>query len=82
MAESEKVCSTCRWWKPEPDDGKYRTMGECRQKPPVPVFEPHPQQPMTRAVWPLTTSTEWCGRWLDGSDAMVPDRAGRKRGAR
>lgn len=62
-----QTCFSCRWWWSE-DAPLPRDMAECRQGPPCGVTsEPDPARPylmVPRPLWPVTRSSDWCGRHL------------------
>lgn len=58
-----KSCAECRWWVSSgrssgPGGVGGDPLGECRVLPPGP--QPGARE-APRAMWPLTTTQQWCG---------------------
>ena len=56
MNKDRDRCESCRWW----DESKVLDGGYCRVDSPRPSAEGY-------AVWPLTSSGDWCGRFERGA---------------
>jgi hypothetical protein len=57
-------CSNCRFWlKAQVEDAE---VGVCRRYPPTLYGLP----PYSRADFPLTAGTTWCGDWRPFADAV------------
>jgi hypothetical protein len=61
-----KTCSTCRYWDPE---GKVSEDIACRRYPPTTTQQERQTDKgkvkLIITIWPLTTSTDWCGEWME-----------------
>ena len=60
-------CGTCKFWQHQ--IGGSPDIGYCKYDPPFPMFGSHFQQagsgkPELSYNCPLTTSADWCGRWI------------------
>lgn len=58
MNNNSILCQNCIFWVQVSND-----FGECRRKPPIPAVNPKTADPFTRALFPNTRDTDWCGEF-------------------
>lgn len=60
MSDHWDRCPNCRFWWVDKSG-----FGQCRRFPPTPTVKDG------RALWPVTSSGDWCGEWSPASQEQL-----------
>lgn len=58
---SDERCENCKFFEEIWDKGLELASGNCRFKPPIPVYVAKKEDDVS--LWPHVYNYEWCGEW-------------------